>query len=101
MKQYYVYIMASQPHGTLYTGVTGDLVKRCYQHRNKLIDGFTSQYGVSRLVWYEVHGDVAAAIQREKQIKKWKRDWKLELIEQENLHWDDLYPVITGEGPDG
>jgi putative endonuclease len=100
MKQYYVYILANKPYGTLYAGVTNNLVKRCYQHRNKMVPGFTSKYHASRLVWYEVYGDIAAAIQREKQIKKWKRDWKIELIERENPHWEDMYLKITGESRD-
>ena len=71
---YYVYLLASRKHGTLYLGVTNDLVRRVYEHRNKLVPGFTSRYGVVRLVWYEKHDDVTAAIEREKEIKKWRRD---------------------------
>jgi len=89
-RRYFVYIMASRRNGTLYTGVTNDLGKRAYQHRNNLIPGFTSSYGVHRLVWYESHEDVNAAIRREKCIKKWHRAWKLDLIEAFNPYWEDL-----------
>ncbi|WP_176592229.1 GIY-YIG nuclease family protein [Sphingobium sp. EM0848] len=85
-----VYILASRKNGTLYTGVTSDLVKRLYEHRNGLIDGFTSDYGVKRLVWFETHDAMDSAIVREKRIKKWNRQWKIELIEAENPEWDDL-----------
>jgi len=91
MKYYYVYILASKKNGTLYTGVTGDLIKRVYQHKNNLIPGFTNKYGVHKLVYYEQHGDVINAITREKQIKKWRRDWKINLIERNNPEWRDLY----------
>ena len=90
-RQYYVYIMASRRNGTLYTGVTNDLFKRAYQHRNDVIRGFTRQYGVHRLVWYEVHQEVNAAIHREKCIKRWRRAWKLDLIEAFNPYWEDLF----------
>jgi putative endonuclease len=92
---YYVYILASRIGGTLYVGVTSDLVRRVYQHREKLVKGFTKKYGVNRLVYYEAYGDVTAAIQREKQIKKWNRAWKIKLIEERNPNWDDLYPAIA------
>ena len=95
MKQPAVYIMASRRNGTLYTGVTSDLVKRVYEHRNSLTPGFTKRYGVRTLVWYELHGDMAAAISREKAIKEWKRRWKLHLIETTNPQWRDLYPEIV------
>ena len=91
MKYYYVYILASKKNGTLYTGVTGDLIKRVYQHKNNLIPGFTNKYGVHKLVYYEQHGDVINAITREKQIMKWQRDWKINLIERNNPEWRDLY----------
>jgi putative endonuclease len=94
-KQYYVYILASKIGGTLYIGVTNDLVRRVYQHREKLIEGFTRQYDVSRLVYYEVHSDIEAAITREKQMKKWNRAWKVRLIEEDNPNWDDLYKRIA------
>ncbi|WP_037452786.1 GIY-YIG nuclease family protein [Sphingobium chlorophenolicum] len=85
-----VYILASRRNGTLYTGVTSDLAKRLYEHRNGLIEGFTSDYGVRRLVWFEPHDVMESAIQREKRIKKWNRQWKIELIEAGNPDWDDL-----------
>src|SRR5687768_8012122 len=93
--QYYVYIMASDPYGTLYVGVTNDLVRRAWEHRNDLVDGFTRSYAVHRLVWYEVHGAPYEAITREKQIKKWNRDWKVNLIQQRNPDWQDLYEAIA------
>ena len=95
-KQFYVYILASKPYGTLYVGVTSDLVKRGWQHRNEVVDGFTKEHGVHRLVWYEVHEDVYEAITREKRIKKWNRDWKVNLIQSMNPSWDDLFDVICG-----
>jgi len=82
VKQYYVYILCSDRNGTLYIGVTSDLKKRIYQHKNKLAEGFTREFGVDKLVWYEVHEDVQTAITREKQLKAWKRDWKKKLIEE-------------------
>ena len=94
MKQYYVYILASRRNGTLYTGITSDLVKRVYEHKNKLADGFTKKYDVSALVHYEIFEDPENAILREKNIKAWKRKWKLRLIEEENPNWDDLYEKI-------
>jgi putative endonuclease len=94
-KSYCVYILASRRYGTLYTGVTSDLVKRAWQHREKLVDGFTKQYDVGKLVWYEIHEDVLAAITREKQIKKWNRAWKIQLIQEQNPRWDDLYASLV------
>ena len=88
---YYVYILASRIGGTLYVGVTSDLVRRVYQHREKLLKGFTEKYGVSRLVYYEAFGEIGAAIRREKQLKRWNRAWKVQLIEKKNPNWDDLY----------
>ena len=88
-------MLASQPNGTLYTGVTNDLVRRVWEHRNDTIDGFTKQYGVHRLVYYELHTSMIEAIRREKQIKKWRRAWKIELIEKENPEWRDLWPSIV------
>ena len=82
--------MASKKNGTLYIGVTGDLARRVWQHKNNVHEGFTQKYGVHRLVWYEVHREVTEAIQREKQMKKWRRQWKINLIEQENPDWEDL-----------
>ena len=90
-KQPAVYILASGRNGTLYVGVTGDLVRRVYQHRNGLVEGFTKRYGVRTLVYYELHGTMDSAISREKRIKSWERKWKLELIEEGNPGWDDLY----------
>ena len=94
-KTYCVYILASGRYGTLYTGVTSDLVKRAWQHREKLVDGFTKKYDVEKLVWYELHEDVIAAITREKQIKKWNRAWKINMIQQQNPLWEDLYDAIV------
>ena len=87
---FHVYILASQRNGTLYTGVTNDLARRTFEHRNGLGAGFTKRYGVHLLVWYETHDDIHVAIAREKQIKGWNRSWKLKLIEQENSGWNDL-----------
>ncbi|MFA6467213.1 MAG: GIY-YIG nuclease family protein [Patescibacteria group bacterium] len=90
-KQYYVYILASQRNGTLYIGITNDLVRRIYEHKNDLVDGFTKRYKVHRLVYYEIIEDVDSAIMREKQLKKWNRKWKLKLIEASNKDWKDFY----------
>ena len=90
MKQPAIYIMASKRNGTLYTGVTSDLIQRIHQHREGLISGFTRDHGVKRLVWFEQHATMEQAILREKRIKKWLRVWKLELIEKDNLAWRDL-----------
>jgi len=92
---FYVYLLASRREGTLYLGVTRDLLRRTYQHKEKLLPGFTSRYDVGRLVWFEVYDDPTTAIEREKQIKKWRRDWKIALIEKENPEWRDLYPEIV------
>ena len=94
MCQSYVYILASQRNGTLYVGVTSDLIKRIYEHKQNLIDGFTKKYGVCILVYYEIHRAIEVAIAREKQIKKWNREWKLRLIEEKNPQWQDLYDEI-------
>ena len=91
MKTYFVYIMASQKNGTLYIGVSGNLKKRVYEHRNDLIEGFTKKYQVHRLVYFESTIDVYSAITREKQMKAWKRQWKIDLIEEKNPDWKDLY----------
>ncbi|HXJ02696.1 MAG TPA: GIY-YIG nuclease family protein [Micropepsaceae bacterium] len=90
MRNYYVYILASDRNGTLYVGVTNDIARRLYEHRNDLIEGFTKRYAVHHLVWYEVHNDINEAILREKRIKKWNRKWKLRLIEEANPDWADL-----------
>jgi len=95
MKQYYVYILASKRNGTLYIGVTSDLIKRVYEHKNNLIDGFTKEYNIHDLVYFEETNDVHAAITREKQLKKWNRDWKIELIEKNNPEWKDLFYNFT------
>ena len=87
----YVYIMTNQRNGTLYTGVTSDLIKRVSQHKEGTYEGFSKKYGLKFLVWYEVHDDLTCAILREKQIKKWNRKWKLRLIEEMNPFWRDLY----------
>lgn len=89
-----VYILASKRNGTLYIGVTSDLMKRVWEHKNDLVDGFTKKYGVHRLVYFEMHEDMASAIQREKQLKKWNRNWKIQLIEKENPEWADLYESL-------
>lgn len=91
MKAGYVYILASRRNGTLYVGVTSDLKGRVWEHKNDLVEGFTSKYGVHMLVYYEVTGDIRSAITREKQLKKWNRGWKLRLIESFNPTWRDLY----------
>jgi putative endonuclease len=91
MKIFYVYILCNKQNGTLYVGVTSDLIKRIFEHKNNLVDGFTKKYNVHCLVWYEIHETAETAINREKQIKKWKRRWKLELIEKNNPEWIDLY----------
>ena len=94
-KEFYVYILASRRNGTLYTGMTSNLVKRAWQHRNGEMDGFTKKYGVKCLVYYEMHQNAESAIMREKQIKKWNRQWKLRLIEKDNPQWNDLYELIV------
>jgi putative endonuclease len=101
-----VYILASRRHGTLYAGVTSNLFQRLWQHRNGITKGFVSRYAVCRLVWFEMHGDMDSAIAREKRIKNWKRDWKVQLIEGENPDWHDLAigfgfePVASGKAGD-
>jgi putative endonuclease len=92
---YYVYLLASKKHGTLYLGVTNDIVRRGHEHRTKAVDGFTSRYGIDKLVWFEIYDDAATAIAREKELKKWRRDWKIRLIEDQNPGWVDLYPGIS------
>lgn len=94
-KQPVVYIMASKRNGTLYTGVTGDLLARVWQHKNNATEGFTKKYSVHTLVYVELHEDMLSAIKREKQIKKWCRQWKLELIERQNPTWRDLYEDLV------
>ncbi len=94
-KQFYIYILASKRDGTLYIGVTNDLVRRVWEHKNGAVDGFTKKYSVHRLVWYEVVDTALVAIAREKQLKKWNRAWKLRLIEKMNPDWKDLYDEIA------
>jgi putative endonuclease len=94
MKQPAVYIMASQRNGTLYIGVTSDLVKRTWEHKQGTVKGFSKNHATHLLVYFELHTDMTAAIGREKQLKKWNRDWKLRLIEEFNPEWTDLYPSI-------
>jgi putative endonuclease len=93
-KQPAVYILSNKRNGTLYTGVTSDLIKRIWQHRNDLVDGFSKTHSTHLLVYYEMHGDMISAITREKQIKAWKREWKINVIEEFNPYWRDLYPEI-------
>ncbi len=92
---FYVYILASKLYGTLYTGVTNDLVRRVWEHKNDFVVGFTKKYSVHKLVYYEPHGDIIAAITREKQIKNWKRQWKIALVMRQNPNWKDLYYEIA------
>jgi putative endonuclease len=94
MKQPCVYILANKPRGTLYIGVTSDLIARTWQHKNDLVDGFSEQYQVHLLVYYEMHATMLEAITREKQLKKWNREWKIKLIESINENWTDLYDQI-------
>ena len=93
---YYVYLLASDKNGTLYLGVTNDLVRRVYEHKTKATPGFSSRYGVNRLVWFEAYDDPENAIAREKDIKKWRRAWKVRLINRRNPNWNDLYDSICG-----
>ena len=94
-RQFYVYILANHRYGTLYVGITNDLVRRVWEHRNGFVDGFTREHALHHLVWYEVHASAYEAIRREKLIKKWHRDWKVNLIQRMNPRWDDLYAAIA------
>tara|TARA_B100000508_G_scaffold71110_1_gene55435 strand:- start:38 stop:331 length:294 start_codon:yes stop_codon:yes gene_type:complete len=94
VKSYWVYILASKQNGTLYIGVTNDLIRRVYEHRNHITEGFTKQYEVTKLVFYEEYDDIGYALDREKQLKRWKRLWKIRLIEDFNPFWEDLYESI-------
>ncbi|MFH1428437.1 MAG: GIY-YIG nuclease family protein [Candidatus Margulisiibacteriota bacterium] len=94
MKRSFVYILASKRNGTLYIGVTNDIIRRVYEHKNELADGFTKKYKVKDLVYYEEYSRMTDAIVREKQLKEWKRQWKLRLIEEKNPNWKDLYPGL-------
>ncbi len=96
MNAYFVYIMASKRNGTLYVGVTYNLMKRVYEHRTDIIQGFTKKYSIHKLVYYEQTNDIYNAIEREKRLKKWHRKWKIKLIEKFNPNWDDLYDEVTG-----
>jgi putative endonuclease len=100
MRDYYIYIMASQRNGTLYIGVTNDLIRRVYEHRKGILPGFTKHYGVSMLVHFEQCNEVTTAIQREKQLKGWNRKWKLALIERDNPEWKDLWYEIADDSVD-
>ena len=90
-ENYYIYILASRKNGVIYIGVTNNLIRRVYEHKNSLVEGFTKKYNVKTLVYYEVHKDIKQAIIREKRLKEWKRQWKIDLIEQTNPEWKDLY----------
>ena len=94
-KTYFVYILASQRNGTLYIGVTSDIFRRVWEHREGLIEGFTKKHGVKTLVYYEPFGDIHAAIHRETRLKKWKRQWKIDLIQKYNVEWNDLYETLN------
>ncbi len=96
-KESYVYIMASKKNGTLYIGVTSDLVRRVWEHKYKINTKFKKDYKVEKLVHYEIDGDIHKAIQREKNLKRWLRKWKVELIEKDNPYWEDLFDIISGE----
>jgi len=95
-KAFYVYVLASRRNGTLYVGVTSNLVQRAWQHREGFVSSITKEHDVKKLVWYEQHETAESAIKREKQIKKWNRAWKVELIETVNPYWNDLYPQVAG-----
>jgi putative endonuclease len=94
-KQFYVYILANKPNGTLYTGVTSNLARRIWEHKQELVEGFTKKYRIKHLVYFELHPTSESAITREKQIKKWRRTWKVDLIEETNPEWDDLSYLIA------
>lgn len=94
IKQPAIYILASKKNGTLYIGVTADLIKRIWEHKNGLVNGFTKRYKVHNLVWYELHNNMDMAIEREKNMKEWKRMWKVKLIEDKNPQWNDLYDSL-------
>ena len=92
---FFVYLLASRPLGTLYVGMTDDLLRRVCEHKTKAVPGFTAKYGVDRLVWFEAHETLESALLREKRIKDWKRAWKIQLLERDNPHWVDLYPQLS------
>jgi putative endonuclease len=91
---YFVYMLASKPQGVIYIGVTNDLIRRVYEHKSHAVKGFTQQYNVTQLVWFESSESIQSAIEREKQLKNWRRDWKIALIEENNPNWMDLYPNL-------
>jgi putative endonuclease len=95
IRQYYVYILANRKHGALYIGITSDILRRVHEHKLKLVPGFSAKYGIDKLVYFEMFDDPASAIAREKQLKKWRRDWKLQLIESKNPGWGDLSQTLT------
>jgi putative endonuclease len=95
MKTYFVYLLSNGPYGALYTGVTNDLVRRVSEHKSGEIPGFTKRYGIDQLMWFEVHNSIIEAIAREKRIKVWKREWKINLFRESNPHWIDLYPNLV------
>jgi putative endonuclease len=95
-KAFCVYILASARNGTLYVGVTSDLIKRVWQHKEGFVDGFTKDHAINTLIWFEQHDSAESAISREKQIKRWNREWKVKLIEERNPYWNDLYDEIIG-----
>ncbi len=92
---YFVYLLASKPNGTIYVGLTADLLRRILEHREHVVPGFTKTYKVTRLMWFEVHDTLLAARQRERQIKAWKRQWKIDLFRDSNPRWEDLYPALS------
>ena len=94
-RQYYVYILTNATYGALYIGVTNDLVRRVWEHKSDFVDGFSKRHGTHRLVWYEVHESPYEAITREKQLKKWNRDWKVNLIQSMNPNWDELFDTVA------
>ena len=98
--RYFVYLLASRNHGTLYCGITNNLLRRVWEHKTNQVSGFTEKYNVKRLVWWEGHSDVDLAIRREKRIKRWRRAWKIALIERENPDWLDRYEAIGGTRPE-
>lgn len=100
MKQPVVYLLCNKPNGTLYIGVTSNLMQRIWQHRENVFEGFTRRHGIKTLVWYECHETMLSAISREKALKKWNRAWKIRLIEERNPLWIDLWPEITGADND-